>query len=48
MEIRQHHFEGIIKHLIPKVPIINDGMKQVLLQEVANRITWFKTNANVT
>lgn len=47
MEIRQHHLKGIIKHLVPKMPIINDGLRQVLLQKVADRVTWIKTNTSV-
>lgn len=47
MEIRQHHLKGIIEYFVPKVAIINDGVRQVLLQEVADRITWIQTSTNV-
>lgn len=48
MEIRQHHLKGIIKHLIPKMSVVQHGLRQVPLQKVADRITWIKNNTNTT
>jgi len=38
VEVGQHHLEGVLEHLVAKVTVIHQRVRQVLLQEAADRV----------